>query len=170
MRRIWIAAIILLLTLTGSAGHVKANTVNLIVNPDFDAVYAAQRQAAPDPTYHRADHGMLPKFVHTDARMGDGKPVMPYGWALQLSKDQAATVSWVNDGGQKAAFSAPSVDGQAAAIAAAFRRPPLARHPAIVLAPLPVGQPAGHPTRRSARGGGHRQRARGSAPLCRARR
>src|SRR5664280_1687651 len=102
MQRRNVAILVVFWTLLGAARPAAAGTVNLIVNPDFDRVYAAQRQASPDPTYHRADHGMLPAFVPTDARMGEGKPAMPYGWALQVSKDEAATVSWVDDGGQKA--------------------------------------------------------------------
>ncbi len=40
---------------------------------------------------------MLPKFAHADG--SEAKPTMPYGWSVQVSKDQAATVSWVDEGG-----------------------------------------------------------------------
>ena len=93
MRQILIPAIVLLAILTGSTRHAKADigTVNLIANPNFEHGYAAARQETPDPTF---EHRILPKF--------EGKAVLPYGWNVSLSKDEAATLSWVDDAGQKA--------------------------------------------------------------------
>ena len=94
MRHIGIAAVVLLTMLAGAMGFAKAGTVNLMVNPNFERVYAAQRDATTDPANVRTDHKMLPKY--------QDKPVLPYGWNLSLSKDEAATLSWVDDAGQKA--------------------------------------------------------------------
>ncbi len=96
MRRILIPTIVLMATLAGTMGQARADTstVNLIVNPNFERVYAAQRQATPSRQYGRAEHKMLPKF--------EDKPVLPCGWRLSLSKDEAATLSWVDDAGSKA--------------------------------------------------------------------
>ena len=84
----------LVVILAGVAAGAVAGEVNLIVNPDFGHVYAAQRQVAPDATYGRAEHRMLPKF--------EDKPVLPCGWRVLLSKNEAATISWVDDAGSKA--------------------------------------------------------------------
>ena len=96
MRRILISATVLFATLAGALGLAKANasTVNLIANPDFERTYAAQRQASPSHQYGRPEHRMLPKFAD--------KPALPCGWRVSLSKDEAATLSWVDDAGQKA--------------------------------------------------------------------
>ena len=96
MRQVLIPTVVLFATLAGAMGHAKADTstVNLIANSNFEHVYAAQRQATPNPTYGRAEHRMLPKF--------EDKPVLPYGWRVMLSKDEAATLSWVDDAGSKA--------------------------------------------------------------------
>jgi hypothetical protein len=96
MRQILISAVVFFATLAGAMGHAKGNTstVNLIANPDFERTYAAQRQASPSRQYGRAMHKMLPKY--------EDKPVLPYGWSVSLSKDEAATFSWIDDAGQKA--------------------------------------------------------------------
>jgi hypothetical protein len=96
MRQIGILAVVLFAMLSGAAGLAKADVgrVNLIVNPNFERVYAAQRDSATDPALERTDHKMLPKY--------EDRPALPYGWNLSLSKDEAATLSWVDEAGLKA--------------------------------------------------------------------
>ena len=94
MRHIWIAATVLVPSLVGAVWHARADTANLIVNPDFDNVYAVQRLPAPNPADRNAEHRMLPKFA--------GEPALPYGWAVVAAKDETATISRVEEEGRKA--------------------------------------------------------------------
>ena len=61
MRHILIPTIVFLTAMTCST-QADASTVNLIVNPSFERVYAAQRQANSSRQYGRAEHKILPKF------------------------------------------------------------------------------------------------------------
>jgi hypothetical protein len=94
MRPVWITALVLFPSLCGLAGYARADKVNLLVNPDFDNVYAARRLPSPNSADRNAERRMWPKFL--------GKPALPYGWAVVAGRDQAATISRVEDGGRKA--------------------------------------------------------------------
>ena len=92
MRSTWITAIVVLTILASAAEHAPADTVNLIVNPNFDHVYAVRRVSAVKPTDRSADQRVLPKYA--------GQPAAPYGWGVIVGKDDAATISWAGDGGK----------------------------------------------------------------------
>ena len=68
------AAILLALALTS-----RAAPLNLLVNPDFERVYAAQRLSATNLPGARTEHKLLPGYA--------GAAFLPYGWAIIPRQD-----------------------------------------------------------------------------------
>jgi len=95
MRQILVPTIVLFATLAGAMGMPRPTRARSTDRQsEFRASLCGTAAGSAGPR--------VPSRRTRNAAEVRGQAPDAYGWALQLSKDEAATLSWVDDAGQKA--------------------------------------------------------------------